>query len=195
MKSGNVFLVRRKVFVPPPFAVSQRDPSAKYRQLRLLTRSPFAHLLFALTHLTSARTTDTRCAMNCLARPPSPGRIKYQITKKERNHNKAVIASFLKSGNVLLVRRKVFVPPPSVTVRALTFCAHSSHFGTHNGYPLCYEMPRSSSLAREDKMSNHKKRTQPQQSCGCAFFEIRQRVILPGAMCQVLSPRTSLTEM
>ena len=86
-------------------------------------------------------------------------------------------------------------PPHAVTVRALTFCAHSSHFGTHNGYPLCYEMPRSSSLAREDKMSNHKKRTQPQQSCDCVFFEIRQRVILPGAMCQVLSPRTSLTSV
>ena len=101
----------------------------------------------------------------------------------------------MKSGNVLLVRRKVFVPPPSVTVRALTFCAHSSHFGTHNGYPLRYELPRSSSLAREDKISNHKKRTQPQQSCDCVFFEIRQRVILPGAMCQVLSPRTSLTSV
>ena len=23
-------------------------------------------------------------------------------------------------------------------------CAHSSHFGTHSGCPLCYEMPRSS---------------------------------------------------
>ena len=107
----------------------------------------------------------------------------------------AITGYFLKSGNVLLVRRKVFVPPPSVTVRALTFCAHSSHFGTHNGYPLRYELPRSSSLAREDKISNHKKRTQPQQSCDCVFFEIRQRVILPGAMCQVLSPRTSLTSV
>ena len=27
-------------------------------------------------------------------------------------------------------------------------CAHSSHFGTHSGYPLCYEMPRSSLYKR-----------------------------------------------
>ena len=85
LKSGNVLLVRRKVLCRHP-------------------QSPFAHLLFALTHLTSARTTGIRCAMKCLVRPPSPGRIKYQITKKERNHNKVVIASFLKSGNVLSSR-------------------------------------------------------------------------------------------
>ena len=27
-------------------------------------------------------------------------------------------------------------------------CAHSSHFGTHSGCPLCYEMPRSSFIKR-----------------------------------------------
>ena len=70
--------------------------------------------------------------------------------------------SFLKSGN-LLSRAAYgnFLPqfavshreptakcrrfaPRAVTVRACK-CAHSSLFGTHNGCPLCYEMPRSSS--------------------------------------------------
>ena len=31
-------------------------------------------------------------------------------------------------------------------------CAHSSHFGTHSGCPLCYEMPRSSLYQKGDKV-------------------------------------------
>ena len=31
-------------------------------------------------------------------------------------------------------------------------CAHSSHFGTHSGCPLCYEMPRSSLYQKGDRV-------------------------------------------
>ena len=59
--------------------------------------------------------------------------------------------------------------------KRLAFCVCSSRFGTHNGYPLCYETPRSSSLVREDKLLNYKKIS----ACNLAlqtltFSEIRQ---------------------
>ena len=56
--------------------------------------------------------------------------------------------------SALTLRRTTQPPPLSLKRRKdnavfghrslLTLCARSSHFGTHNGCPLCYETPRSS---------------------------------------------------
>ena len=56
-------------------------------------------------------------------------------------------------------------------------------------------MRRKSINERSGNQSKQKKNDRFSLKNGHFLIEIRQRVILPGAMCQVLSPRTSLTSV
>ena len=56
-------------------------------------------------------------------------------------------------------------------------------------------MAKIRNICEEMKMVEYKKNDRFRLENGHFLIEIRQRVILPGAMCQVLSPRASLTSV
>ena len=105
----------------------------------MVARSPLG-LTYALVHLASARTMGVHCAMKCLARPSA----------REARLRKDFFAC-----NRTPPPRSHFVCPchrlTAIKVNTWRFGHHSgAHLpsfillGTHNGYPLCYETPRSS---------------------------------------------------